>query len=196
MEDGPPRFPRGSTCPAVLRCRLAALWFRVRGFHPLWQCFPASFPYLQPCFMAVLQPRTDHSARFRLFPLRSPLLGESRLISFPSGTEMFHFPELAPRLLYIHNQVPGHCSRRVAPFRYSRIYGCLAPPRDLSQLTTSFFALQRQGIRLLLLLTCSRRTSSFPCSIVNELADSASAAGMNPGSKSQTLFAAAFGIQS
>ena len=45
--------------------------------------------------MAALQPRPDESGRFGLFPLRSPLLRESRLISFPSGTEMFHFPELA-----------------------------------------------------------------------------------------------------
>ena len=30
--------------------------------------------------------------RFRLFPVRSPLLGESQLMSFPAGTEMFHFP--------------------------------------------------------------------------------------------------------
>jgi hypothetical protein len=35
--------------------------------------------------------------RFRLFPVRSPLLGESRLISLPPGTEMFHFPGLAAR---------------------------------------------------------------------------------------------------
>ena len=33
--------------------------------------------------------------RFGLFPVRSPLLGESRLISFPQGTEMFQFPWLA-----------------------------------------------------------------------------------------------------
>ena len=29
---------------------------------------------------------------FRLFPFRSPLLRESRLLSFPPGTEMFQFP--------------------------------------------------------------------------------------------------------
>ena len=29
---------------------------------------------------------------FRLFPLRSPLLRESLLISFPQGTKMFQFP--------------------------------------------------------------------------------------------------------
>ena len=33
--------------------------------------------------------------RFRLFPVRSPLLGESRLLSLPTGTEMFQFPALA-----------------------------------------------------------------------------------------------------
>jgi len=35
------------------------------------------------------------SRRFRLFPVRSPLLGESRLIYFPPGTEMFQFPGFA-----------------------------------------------------------------------------------------------------
>ena len=30
--------------------------------------------------------------KFRLFPFRSPLLRESLLLSFPLGTEMFHFP--------------------------------------------------------------------------------------------------------
>ena len=36
---------------------------------------------------------------FRLFPLRSPLLRESLVISFPRGTEMFHFPRL-PSMTY------------------------------------------------------------------------------------------------
>ncbi len=36
---------------------------------------------------------------------RSPLLSESRLISFPSGTEMVHFPELARVRLWIHRTV-------------------------------------------------------------------------------------------
>ncbi len=43
--------------------------------------------------------RTQASAysRFRLFPVRSPLLGESRLLSLPGGTEMFQFSPFAPR---------------------------------------------------------------------------------------------------
>src|SRR5215208_7449939 len=39
-------------------------------------------------------------AGFRLIPFRSPLLGESRLISFPLGTEMFQFPSL-PSIAYV-----------------------------------------------------------------------------------------------
>ncbi len=41
---------------------------------------------------------------------RSPLLTESRLISFPPGTEMFQFPGLAPDGLCIHPPVtPAGC---------------------------------------------------------------------------------------
>src|SRR5438270_7521264 len=36
---------------------------------------------------------------FGLFRVRSPLLSESRFLSFPSGTEMVHFPEFAPPYL-------------------------------------------------------------------------------------------------
>ena len=39
--------------------------------------------------------QTTQSGRFGLFPVRSPLLGESRLISVPRGTEMFQFPRFA-----------------------------------------------------------------------------------------------------
>ena len=62
-----------------------------------------------------------------------------------------------------------HDFRRVAPFRNPRIYGCLAPPRGLSQLTTSFFAFRRQGIHPMLLSTCfSKNNPSQPYSIVKE----------------------------
>ena len=119
--------------------------------------------------MPVLQPRAVETVRFRLFPFRSPLLGESRLISFPPGTEMFHFPGWAPSVLCIQTEVLRHDPQWVSPFRHHRIKGCLAPPRCLSQLTTSFFASQRQGIRLLLFVSCySRRTFlPNPYSIVN-----------------------------
>ena len=43
----------------------------------------------------VLQPRPRNLGRFGLVRVRSPLLAESRLISFPTGTEMFQFPAFA-----------------------------------------------------------------------------------------------------
>jgi hypothetical protein len=49
-------------------------------------------------------------ARFGLFRVRSPLLTESRLFSFPVGTEMFHFPTFPPTALYIQAEVAGHYS--------------------------------------------------------------------------------------
>ena len=48
----------------------------------------------------ALQPHTAVAAWFRLFRVRSPLLAESLLISTPSGTEMFHFPEFAQTYLF------------------------------------------------------------------------------------------------
>ena len=49
-----------------------------------------------------------------LLPFRSPLLRESRLISFPPGTEMFQFPGLASPGLCIR---PGDTQNAwVAPF--------------------------------------------------------------------------------
>ena len=43
----------------------------------------------------ILQPPPHKCDGFGLFPVRSPLLGESRLISLPPDTEMFHFSGLS-----------------------------------------------------------------------------------------------------
>ena len=61
----------------------------------------SSFPLpTQESLMPVLQPQMVETTWFRLFPVRSPLLRESLLISFPPGTEMFHFPGLASLNLF------------------------------------------------------------------------------------------------
>ena len=46
-------------------------------------------------------------AGFGLFRVRSPLLAESLLFSFPPGTEMVHFPGLARTRLCIQRAVTG-----------------------------------------------------------------------------------------
>ena len=43
LGGGPPDFPQGFSCPAVLWILLSLLCFRVRGFHPLRPAFPKPF---------------------------------------------------------------------------------------------------------------------------------------------------------
>ena len=61
-------------------------------------------------------------ARFSLIRFRSPLLTESRLLSLPVGTEMFHFPTFPLPALYIQAGVTGSASRP-AGFPHSDILG-------------------------------------------------------------------------
>ena len=63
---------------------------------------------------------TRRSNRFRLFRFRSPLLSESRFLSFPPGTEMVHFPGFARARLWIHRAVRGFYPRG---FPHSEIPG-------------------------------------------------------------------------
>ena len=109
--------------------------FRLRGRYPLWRSFPEPSANESVCNSptparggpdrsrdtgpATLA-RLAHD-RFRLFPFRSPLLGESRLLSFPGGTEMVHFPPFASSLLWIRRGMTGHDSRRVSPFGHPRV---------------------------------------------------------------------------
>ena len=73
--------------------------------------------------------------RFALYRFPSPLLTVSRLISFPSGTKMFQFPEF-PLL--------SECLTTGSPIRRFSDQGLLAPPRDISQLGTSFIGSQTE----------------------------------------------------
>ena len=80
----------------------------------------------------------------RLIRFRSPLLSESRLMSFPRATEMFQFTRFASSYLCIQYGI--HLTVWVSPFGYLRIKACLPAPRSFSQATTSFVACDRQGI--------------------------------------------------
>jgi hypothetical protein len=83
LEDGPPIFRQDFTCPALLFVSsVPQVSFRIRGYHPLWPRFPTRFAKS----LAITN---------RLFRIRSPLLSESRLMSFPRVTEMFQFTRFA-----------------------------------------------------------------------------------------------------
>lgn len=138
LEDGPPIFRQDFTCPALLVARpVPQSTFSIRGYHPLWPDFPF---------------RSDKSTAktCRLFRFRSPLLSESRLMSFPPATEMFQFAGFASHAYVLSMRYP--CGW-VSPFGYLRIKANLPAPRSFSQAITSFIACNRQGIHHMHLFT-------------------------------------------
>ena len=115
MEDGPPRFPQGSSCPVVLgfapqRVQPVSLTGLSPSLVSLSRTPQLPAGFLTPrrrCNTVRMRPATPSAQRsqaltctgFGLFPLRSPLLGESLLLSLPPGTKMVHFPGFASRTL-------------------------------------------------------------------------------------------------
>ena len=89
-------------CP---RSRLDFAYGGVTLFATAFQRLPLSLRFLTSRLSCrtgrqILQPPSSNACRlaldgFGLVPVRSPLLGESRLISFPPGTEMVQFPGFA-----------------------------------------------------------------------------------------------------
>ena len=81
MEDGPPRFNRDFTCPGLLGYPdKPVLAFRIRDSHPLRCAVPGAFRYaFQARPQGPTTPAGFNPNRFRLFPVRSPLLRESHV---------------------------------------------------------------------------------------------------------------------
>ena len=102
---------------------------RLRGCHPLRRTFPG--------------PSASLSATTGLLRVRSPLLAESLLMSFPPGTEMFQFPGFASQPYEFRLGYPKGVG---FPIRTSADQRSLASPRGFSQRATSFIASWRQGI--------------------------------------------------
>src|ERR1700692_3677847 len=100
---------------------------------------------------------TRRSNRFRLLRFRSPLLSQSRFLSFPPGTEMVHFPGFAHTRLWIrqavrrfyprglpHSEISGSKPACGSPKLIAACHVFLRrllprhPPCALSSLTTKF----------------------------------------------------------
>ena len=103
LPDGPGGFTQGSTCPALLRIPVCPATLRLRSCHPLRRRFPAASPRVASAMARSYYPGGAHKdrPRFGLFPVRSPLLGESLLFSLPGGTKMFQFPPFASLIIEI-----------------------------------------------------------------------------------------------
>ena len=135
MEGGPPTFRQDFSCPALLKDLEKTL--PVRGYHPLWPAFPDR----SGCFLQATG----------LVRVRSPLLTESRLMSFPKATEMFQFASFASctyefsagyrlRGGFPHSEIHGSKLVRSSPWLIAayyvlhRLYTPRHPPNALKTL--------------------------------------------------------------
>jgi hypothetical protein len=161
LEGGPPRFRPRFTGAVLLRNNdQEAEPFRLRDVCPLWCAVPRASTTDQlgnSCRAGhgsgtlSYNPRYAtcghlHASGLGSIPFRSPLLRESLLISFPRGTEMFHFPRLSLPCLCVQQGVTPHYRCWVPPFGNPRITGYSAPTRGLSQPFTPFIDSWCQGI--------------------------------------------------
>ena len=126
---------------------------RLRGHHPLRPGIQSCSPHTPFCHSARPRRRPDTHARNtpratpdgyhtrKVWP--GPLsLATTHGISFPAGTEMFHFPAYPPH----QGAVTAHDGCRVSPFRNPRIKARSAAPRGISLPATSFIGPVCQGI--------------------------------------------------
>jgi hypothetical protein len=152
LRDGPRRFPRDFTCPAVLRypstepdgCRL-------QDCHLLWSHFPEGSTIDPVYHSAALRPNgpynpRKHASWFGLFRVRSPLLAESlTCFLFLQVLRWFTSLRCLPTPMYSGWDTPG-LARVGFPIRKSPGQSLLAAHRGLSQLATSFIDCWCQGI--------------------------------------------------
>jgi hypothetical protein len=134
LPDGPGGFAQNSSCSALLRIPLCLVTLRVRGFHPLWPDFPVRSTHDLSTMSRSYNPDDALPRhRFGLFPVRSPLLGESFIyFLFLRVLRCFSSPRWLPRLSVDDRPSDG----RVVPFGDLRINGHLHLPgafRSLSR---------------------------------------------------------------
>ena len=125
MEGGPPMFRQDGSCPALLKdLRSGFPYGAVTRYGPPFQTLPV--------------PKTQATGLVRF---RSPLLAESRLMSFPPATEMFQFAGFASRTYGFsrdtlagglpHSEIPGSTIARISPglFAACHVLHRLSVPR-------------------------------------------------------------------
>ena len=134
MPDGPGGFAQDSSCPALLRSPLRQSALRIRDCHPLRCAFPDTSARARcPTPRSYNPGHALPHDRFGLFPVRSPLLGES-LVYFLFLQVLRCFSSLrSPPHIRVDDRPSGG---RVVPFGNRRITGHLHLPdayRSLSR---------------------------------------------------------------
>ncbi len=147
MGGGPPCFPQGSSCPAVLWAPLSPFLPSPTGPSPSSAALSSTFGWLSGSFLTRARNPGVH---------RTPVWAPSRSLAATWEIDLSFFSSpyldvsvqaVPPARLCIHRAVAGGFP---AGFPHSDIrgsYRIFAPDRGFSQLITSFFGSQCQGIR-------------------------------------------------
>ena len=164
LGEWTPQLPTGLACPVVLKLSDRSLLLFGYGSITLsgrpFQCLSPkqavfnSFEWMWPLCQR-LQPQFSNAHTltliwFRLFPVRSPLLGKLSL--FLGVLRCFSSPRALRIPMY------SVCDTQAfpwvgSPIRISPDQSSLTAPRGFSQPTTSFFGTQRLGIHRMPLLS-------------------------------------------
>ena len=126
LDDGPPRFRQGFTCPALLRIQISLNYCVYRIFTFFDGSFQTTSTSNLRNYICPTTPERPKPPWFGLFPFRSPLLRESLLIYFPPGTEMFQFSGLAFHLRGIYRLPHSEIYGSITYLRLSVAYRSLS----------------------------------------------------------------------
>ena len=122
----PPSFPNQNQGLVLRNSSPTPSNLRLRGYHPLRQIFPdhlASLARRRQGPQHHISHRFPHGIQFELFPFRSLLLRESRLVSLPPLTKMFQF-----RGFPLPEGSATAEPWQEVPLGYPRIKGCMRLP--------------------------------------------------------------------
>ena len=143
MPDGPGRFRRDCTCPALLRMPLQSGKAARKGLSPAPAARSSAFRSPSRTDLAVLQPRRRRNACGLGFsPFARRYWGNHCCFLFLRVLRCFSSPRWPPAKAGCHPFRMTGC-----PIRKSADQRLHAPPRGFSQLAASFVASGSQGIR-------------------------------------------------
>ena len=150
MADGAACFRQDSSGPALLRILLRVACLPVRAFHPLRTAFPDRSRSQASTTLESYNPGRALTPPVWALP-RSLATTCGIIVIFSScGYLDVSVPRVCPLLRRVSTSLWTGC-----PIRKSPDQRLFAPPRSLSQLITSFFASESQGIPHALLVTFS-----------------------------------------
>ena len=150
MADGAACFRQDSSGPALLRILLRVACLPVRAFHPLRTAFPNRSRSQASTMSESYNPGRALTPPVWALPRSLATTCGIILIFSSCGYLDVSVPRVCPLLRRVTTSLWPGC-----PIRKSPDQRLFAPPRSLSQLITSFFASESQGIPHALLVTFS-----------------------------------------